>query len=152
MLTHGLCASWCCSAQRSYVWLQVEVSVAGNGKQCSEGAVHLEGVQLEPFLYLRCVCVCVCACVCCVFVHVHVDVCLCGVWCGVVWCGDTYTVLKDHTKISAARPYTVAHCIQCELYKLGQNGCYYSVGPNVHKSSLQKDVQRKRRECIKLCV
>ena len=134
-------ARGCCSAQSPYVWLQVEVSVAGNGKQCSEGAVHLEGVQLEPFLYLRCVCVCVYVCVC---VHVHTHVCLCGVWCSV----ETHTVLQDHTKISAARPCTVAHCIQCELYKLGQNGCYHSVGPNVHKSSLQKDVQCKRRECI----
>ena len=48
MLTHGLCASGdaayineCCSAQS----LQVEVSVASNGKQCSEGGVHLERVH-----------------------------------------------------------------------------------------------------------
>ena len=42
----------------TYIWLQVKVSVACNGKQCSNGAVQLEGVQRISFLYL-CVCVCV---------------------------------------------------------------------------------------------
>ena len=71
-------------AQRAYIWLQVEVSVAGNGKQCSEGAVQLEGVQLVPLLYL-CVCVCVC-----------------GVW---------RHIQKAHVTISATKLHTVGHSL-----------------------------------------
>ena len=65
---------------KTYIRLQVKVSVASNGKQCSDGAVQLEGVQLISFLYL-CVCVCrggwvggrMCGWVCmCACVHVCV--------------------------------------------------------------------------------
>ena len=75
-----------CDAE-AYIWLQVEVSVAGNGKQCSEGAVQLEGVQLVSLLHL---CVCVCVCVCCVCVCVCMNACVCVCVCVHVWCTGTY--------------------------------------------------------------